>query len=168
MKKKLSLLSILFLFLLISCNKDKSFTKNIVGTYRYTLTEEIEDGIIMGIEGTDTYNPNGKLYQSAIITLTAYNEYRGKETFTLDLFAIADYLIKDGKIIFDYDFDKLKIVPQKDYRNSRKFQNFIDEYLTPLMKKEIINSKGYKIIELNDSKLIVEQEGIEFTYYRIK
>lgn len=169
--KKNVLFSTIFILLVIcfSCNSDQKLQKNIAGNYYFSYTEEEADNMIMTIEGTETYNINGKVYQNSVFTLTLFDNYGDKISVKYDVFVSAKYEIKNRRIIYDYNLNSFKFVPQRKgsyYYDDYDLRSLIEDHFIPQMKQEMINDKGSKIVELTDKKMILESDGKQYVYQK--
>lgn len=175
MKKQILFFSaILIAFLFSSCasNGDEKLKKDIIGTYYHSTMEE-NDGVIITVEGRETFKASGEIEDKGTLVISMFNEKAGKITLKYDISATGEYNIKNSHIIYDYNLDNIKIEPQKDQKGVDKsviknVHSILEEHVIPAVKQDMINDNESQIIELTENKLVVETGGKQHTYKKEK
>ena len=174
MRNQILFFSAIFSVLLFSActNRDEKLKKDIIGTYYYSLSEET-DGVFVTIEGRETFKASGNVENKGTFVISIIEETGRKISLKYDLSVAGEYDIKNSYIIYDYDLNNIMIESQKDQTGIDKFiaeylSSIFEEHLIPSLKQEMISNNESKIVELTESKLVIEENGNRHSYKREK
>jgi hypothetical protein len=162
--------SVLSATLFQSCgNNDERYRKDIVGTYSYAKTMDIDEETTATMQGTVVFDANGYHEDNGTIVITFIDEDGESYNLTLQCTVKGKYSIKNSVISYDFKLQDVdvQIVNYNNYEVAKYFQ----QHALPEFKNELCVDNNEKILELTDKYLKTEDvdddgEKIVITYLR--
>lgn len=164
MKKTIIYASVLaILFSIVSCgNSDEKIREKIIGSFRYTNTNET-DIFLISVEGIETFYEDGTVEDESILSIKFSKEGLGEASLTYRMDYTGEYMVENSHIIYDYsDIENTGIVELLSAESSSGSEVFVTELtsqlestLIPAFRERFIDENAAEIYELNSEKLVI-------------